>query len=321
MDPTTPLPQVVLSYYTGGAHCCRRATIWTQSGANAWTPVNIDGIDENGLAFDFNRVGDVDVIVASDIGFAYVFGCYSCSYPPTKLLALKGTSLRDVTRVAAYRGVLREQLKEMETRAEFKPDDTADGYGFLAGWTAQKLLLGEPLANAWREMLAHYSAAIDNYSSCNACRVCLDGQDTCQDAQKRPVDFPLALAIFLRNKGYVTAAQLKAAGVDTDVRNARWYLYDWAKFKCESAAAIAESSGDSAAVSPAAFAEAHHGAYWYKDMHIYRDINNSIESVAFSVTSDGKEQKIYYFPNLARCAEFESTMQQNGYAPKSDEMQ
>ena len=56
-------------------------------------------------------------------------------------------------------------------------------------------------------------------------------------------------------------------------------------------------------------------------MHIYRDINNSIESVAFSVTSDGKEQKIYYFPNLARCAEFESTMQQNGYAPKSDEMQ
>jgi len=56
-------------------------------------------------------------------------------------------------------------------------------------------------------------------------------------------------------------------------------------------------------------------------MQIYRDINNSIKFVVFSVTSDGKEQKIYYFPTLESCAKFESVMQQKGYAPKPDELQ
>lgn len=206
LDPDTSLPQIVLTAYTGGAHCCTVTKIVTYTGKR-WRVVDAGTIDgDTGYKFvDLN--GDRgSELISVDNSFLYAFSAYAFSYAPTVIKLLSGSELKIVTRDRRYRGFLRDELRRMETEASASGvlDSDVGRNGYLAGWVAQKILVGE-LEDAWRTMLVSYqrdaSWTLDE---------CLNGALAfeCPGAETYPVAFPPALASHLMRTGYLTADQI-----------------------------------------------------------------------------------------------------------------
>jgi hypothetical protein len=214
LDPATALPQVVISDYIGGAHCCTETGIATQRPDGSWQvviPGEIDG--DAGFAFldlDGDRTG---VLVDGADGFLYQYASYAGSFAPTRIRKLSGTTLQDVTRDPRYRGFLLQELKRMD-RAEVPSERN----GYLAARVAQAALAGE-FMDAWRAMLAAYDPLPrEGRSVCAA-----DGHGytvvsvtgpACPAGRERLVSFPAALAVHLVQLGYITPEQSAALGYD-----------------------------------------------------------------------------------------------------------
>ena len=191
LDPKTRVPQVVATAYTGGAHCCTITTIATSDASGAWQVVEAGRVDgDEGYRFmDLDGDGGEELVTINQ-RFLYAFGCYACSSSPTVILKLAGTQFVDVTRDAKYRRFLRDELKEMEKDAEWHSN------GFLAGWVAQKSLVGE-IDDAWPTMLRSYDRKSDWDLSC----LFAEKPGECR-AKKPKVSFPKALLMFLQKHGY-----------------------------------------------------------------------------------------------------------------------
>jgi uncharacterized protein YecT (DUF1311 family) len=203
IDPSTPAPQVVLSYFWGGAHCCTMTRIATVDAAGQWHVVDAGALDGEGYEFkDLDRDGGSELI-SVDNSFLYAFDCYACSYAPTRVQKLIGTALQDVTRAPRYQPFLRYQLRQMEKQAT--DNDQWHSNGFLGGWVASKSLVGE-LWDAWRTMLARYDRQSDW-----TMEECLTGAqvDKCPPDKLRKLNFPAALAKHLLSQGYITANEVQ----------------------------------------------------------------------------------------------------------------
>ena len=200
LDAKTPLPQVVMTVYTGGAHCCTVTKIATPVSAETWQIVDGQWLDgDQGYVFvDIDRDGASE-LVSNDQNFLYGFACYACSYPPTRIARLDGTQIIDVTGEPKYRGFLRKEVAAMETYAR---KDRAQWHenGFLAGWVAAKSLIGE-VDDAWRRMLASYDREADWPLD-----ECTTGapMDKCPQDKVRHLSFPQALRKQLAAEGYPT---------------------------------------------------------------------------------------------------------------------
>jgi serine protease Do len=203
IDPSSPAPQVVLSYFWGGAHCCTITKIATVDKAGQWHIVDGAALDGDGYQFkDLDWNGGSELINV-DNSFLYAFDCYACSYAPTQIHKLVGAALRDVTREPQYQPFLRFQLRQMETAAT--REDQLGSNGYLGGWVASKALVGE-LSDAWRTMLAHYDRQSDWLME-----ECLSGVelDRCPPDKLRKLNFPTALAKHLLSHGYITSNELQ----------------------------------------------------------------------------------------------------------------
>ncbi len=200
LDATTPLPQVVFSRYTGGAHCCAETFIATQSGGK-WVSVNAGTRDgEEGFAFeDIDGDGNVE-LTGVDNRFLYAFDSYAGSLAPSRIYRLRGTSLVEVTRDPRFQPWLRAELARQEREANENPESWKSN-GFLAGWVAQKALLGET-TDAWSRMLKNYDRASDwGALSCES----KPKQAECADPERRAQMFPRLLRAFLVGNGYLAA--------------------------------------------------------------------------------------------------------------------
>jgi hypothetical protein len=199
IDPSTPAPQVVLSYFTLGAHCCTMTRIATVDAGGQWRVVDAGALDGEGYEFkDLDGDGGSQLI-SVDNSFLYAFGCYACSVAPPQIHKLIGPALTDVTREVRYQPFLKYQIRQMEQAA------TQDGQwgsnGFLGGWVATKALVGE-LSDAWRTMLERYDRQPDwNMDEC----VTGAELDKCPPDQVLKLNFPAALAKHLLAHGYITA--------------------------------------------------------------------------------------------------------------------
>ncbi len=198
LDPKTPLPQVVMTVYTGGAHCCTVTKIATALSPDSWQIVDgqrLDG-DRGYLFVDIDRDG-VAEMVSLDQNFLYGFSPYASSYPPTRIARLSGTEIIDITRDPKYRKFLRRELADMEKDAR-KDRTLWHSNGFLAGWVAAKSLVGE-VDDAWRRMLASYDRKSDW-----PMQECVSGQtlETCPKDKLRDIPFPQALRKVLAENGY-----------------------------------------------------------------------------------------------------------------------
>jgi hypothetical protein len=117
IDPATRIPQVVLSYFWGGAHCCTVTKIATIDASARWHVMDAGALDSDGYEFkDLDGDGGVELI-SVDNNFLYAFEAYAGSFAPTRITKLVGPKLKDVTRDAEYKTFLRQRLDEMEAAA------------------------------------------------------------------------------------------------------------------------------------------------------------------------------------------------------------
>jgi len=221
LDSITTTPQIVLSFSSGGAHCCTSYQIATADSSGNWHVVDAGHRDGDGYGFlDLNHDGSSE-LVGHDDTFLYAFSSYADSFSPSLILKLEGLKLKDVTRDQRYHRFLLHELHQMEGLAVKYHNLNSNGY--LAAWVSQKALLGQ-LDDAWHTMLASYDHSLDVMSSGGAAMECRVSERVWEDAatpyrhcplgQEYVIPFPEALTIFLTKNGYITPDQSRTLGYD-----------------------------------------------------------------------------------------------------------
>jgi hypothetical protein len=199
LDPKTSLPQVAMTAFTFGAHCCTITRIATIVGSTEWRVLDAAKLDGEGYQFvDIDNDGAKE-LVSFDNSFLYAFASYADSYAPTRITKLTGSDLDDVTAEPKYRAFLRRKVQDMEADARKKPD-LWHSNGFLGAWVAAKSLIGE-VDDAWKRMLASYDRKSDW-----SLEECATGQalDPCPKDKVRQQSFPEALKKLLESNDYPT---------------------------------------------------------------------------------------------------------------------
>lgn len=184
------IDEIIVSTYSGGAHCCTSVVIYTWQ-KDKFIRAETGFLDGNGGSFE-DLDGDNNYeFVTVDNAFLYAFSSYAGSFPPSKIYTFQQGKLADVTR--KYPQELRKTLAEMWKALQLAKKEKTEINGILAGYVAQKILLGE-YEEAWQFLLANYDKnsdwGLDIYS-----------QNTV--IGKYP-DFPTALSAFLLKNGYLS---------------------------------------------------------------------------------------------------------------------
>lgn len=191
MDPANDTPEFVLVSYTGGAHCCTEVSVLSKSLTGPWQAIAMGAFDGGPSLQDIDGDGRYEVVV-KDPAFHYAFGCYACSLAPLKILTVQGGSMRDATFEPRFLPAHRDYLESVEEGVDMRKA----GNGYLGGWVAEKIILGEG-AEAWAEMLLSYDRE-DEWGLV----ACPDGGQECAEADKRKTPFPDALRALLDERGY-----------------------------------------------------------------------------------------------------------------------
>lgn len=202
LDRSNPYPEVLLSSYTGGAHCCNDTRVLTSSrDGRQWQQVRLEPADGGEMpATDPLKTGSF-LVEGVDNRFFYQFSSYAGSVSPPRLWQLQGARFVDVTRQPEYVPLHRRRLQELA--AWFRePAGDAEVNGFLAGYAATAALVGEFPA-AWQQVLARYDRRSD--WGLRSCPAGYDDQGRCRAPELVYPDFPSALSAFLVQTGYLSA--------------------------------------------------------------------------------------------------------------------
>jgi hypothetical protein len=194
IDPGNAYPEVVVSFYTGGAHCCSATSVVTSTAdGSAWQTVAVGEFDGGPLlATDLNGDGRYE-FRTRDNAFLYAFACYACSEAPLELITVENGAVKTITTEERFKPAHAAYLKAMIANV---PDE--DVNGFLAGYVGEKILLGEG-KQAWELMLAYYDKASD--WGLEACSEPLNADGECP-GQEIKLTFPDALERMLKENGY-----------------------------------------------------------------------------------------------------------------------
>ncbi len=195
IDPGNHYPEVYFDAYTGGAHCCTQVIV-AEEQPKGWVTVDVGQFDGGG---DYLQDIDGDglaEIVTVDNRFLYTFDCYACSAAPLVIDTVRNGAVVDVSGDPRYLPAHRDWLAQLEDSVE--PSDRWTSPGFLAGWVAAKVRVGEG-ADAWRQLKAHWDYAHDAGEE-----TCLTGADldTCPKSEIKVLKFPDRLKLFLDQNGY-----------------------------------------------------------------------------------------------------------------------
>jgi hypothetical protein len=183
------IPEVIVQTYSGGAHCCTNYIIYLwQPEQQQFKTLETGELEGFGGTFeDLDQDGTIEFI-SVDNNFYYAFAPYAASYPPSLILTLENNEFKDVTTQYPehLRGAAWEMFKLIK-ESEFNN-------GILAGYVAQKILLGE-FEEGWKFMLANYNRELD-------WGLYIYDQESNNIIGKYP-DFPTALKAFLIETGYL----------------------------------------------------------------------------------------------------------------------
>jgi hypothetical protein len=198
LDPANPWPEVLLSSFSGGAHCCNDTRVLTSDAAGGWRTVALGPF--NGVvraATDPLGLGRW-LVVDIDNRFLYAFSSYAGSRPPLRIWQLSGQRFEDVSHQKALVPLHRRALREMESW--FGQTDGSEANGILAGYVATKALVGE-FAEGWQRMLARYDRRSD--LGLRQCAAGLGSDGRCLGAELEYATYPEALKAFLLHTGYI----------------------------------------------------------------------------------------------------------------------
>ena len=218
LDGSSPFPQVVVTHFTGGAHCCTLMKVLTFVNGR-WETLDVGEFDSDGPQIEDLNGDGVAELVGKDDSFDYAFASYAESYAPPKVLRLAGARIVNASHSPEFRRPILQMLLADQGLAT--PEMWRDN-GFLGGWVAHNSLVGNG-AEAWRRMLDLYNRNSD--WDLSVCTVATKGFDPCPDYAKRRRDFPTALREHLAENGYsidgVATAPVVAASPSFDCRKAR----------------------------------------------------------------------------------------------------
>jgi hypothetical protein len=195
IDPDNAYPEVYFASYSGGAHCCTTVIVVTEMDGD-WAVVPVGDFDGDGdYLTDIDGDGIAEIVTV-DNRFLYRFDSYAASAAPLVVYTVRDGEVVDVTTETRYLPAQRDWLSQLE--AALEPDDRWSSRGFLAGWLAQRIRLGEGAA-AWEEINTHWDFAADEGEP-----VCMDGgePEDCATDQLATVKFPERLRLFLAQNGY-----------------------------------------------------------------------------------------------------------------------
>jgi len=194
LDPNNPYPEVVVSFFTGGAHCCSVTQVVTSNAdGSAWSTIPVGEFDGGPLlAIDLDGDGTYE-FETRDNSFLYAFACYACSEAPLQVLALEGDKIEDVSAAPRFRPAHAAWLKTMIVGV---PEQEVNG--FLAGYVGEKIRLGEG-KQAWALMRRYYDRNTD--WGLDICDTERDENAECPGETKQ-VSFPQALELMLKKNGY-----------------------------------------------------------------------------------------------------------------------
>lgn len=149
--------EVIIQRYSGGAHCCTNTVVYRWHN-NTFEKTETGPLDHKGGTFeDLDGDGKIE-FVSSDNKFNYAFSSYAGSYPPTAIFNYKDGELQPTT--MKYPKKLREKLEKMyQTFREYQSEGLSAN-GILAGYVAQKILLGE-FEEGWNFMVANQDRTKD----------------------------------------------------------------------------------------------------------------------------------------------------------------
>jgi hypothetical protein len=198
LDPATEYPQIVLTRYSGGAHCCTQTWIATKpKGATGWILLDAGSFDGDGYGYyDLNGDGAHE-LVNIDNSFLYAFDSYAGSFAPVNYQGLDGGVLRGLSNDDIAGHAIRQDLAALEFSAKLDPGNWKRN-GYLAAWVASKIRLGQG-DDAWATMLENFDKSTDFNQ-----QECLTGAEveTCPEVLLSSIPFPQALARFLSVTGY-----------------------------------------------------------------------------------------------------------------------
>jgi hypothetical protein len=195
IDPDNHHPEVYFTSYSGGAHCCNTVIVAEEQGDH-WVSVPIGEFDGDGEYLnDLDGDGLADISTV-DNRFLYQFDCYACSAAPLIIMTVRNGAMVDVTTEPRYLPAHRDWLKQIEDNVD--PAERWTSPGYLAGWVAEKIRIGEG-PDSLKELTAHWNLAKDE-----AQEVCLTGgePEDCPKKQRATLKFPDRLKLFLDQKGY-----------------------------------------------------------------------------------------------------------------------
>jgi len=194
IDPANETPEVVVSTYSGGAHCCGVLQVASKNAeADTWSVIDMGEFDgEPPVAKDYNGDGRAEFIIDDD-AFLYTFGAYAFSVAPQVVLTIEGGEVKNVSADPSFEAVQKSWMKQL---VDIARNDYANAY--LAGYVAQKSLLGEG-EEAWDLMLQHYDKSDD--WGLQTCDQPLTDAGVCP-GEEVTVEYPEMLKRVLRENGY-----------------------------------------------------------------------------------------------------------------------
>lgn len=202
MDASSPLPQVIVSAVSGGAHCCTQIAAldfrdggWAEIDVGSWDtgmpaafPTDLDG---DGLT-EFSMV---------DNRFLYAFGSYAGNRPPPQVMALRGRKAVDVSAEPRYRPVFEAALPSLKRECQARSNAACAGYVAAAA----RLDRGE---EAWAVMQTSYDRSAGWWPQ--GCRVPTP-KPGCPAGQRIEFQsYPAALLWFLGEHGYTPRPDVPA---------------------------------------------------------------------------------------------------------------
>ncbi|MFT8679062.1 peptidoglycan-binding domain-containing protein [Gluconacetobacter sp.] len=212
LDATSSLPQIMVSAYTGGAHCCETTSIFGQRADGQWVHADLGMQDGGGPPAVIAVPGAPDpVIVTYDQAFLYTFASHAGSFAPIILHRYHDGQLTNVSDDPAYQAYLKEDLAK-QTR-QWEASGRSEPNGYLAYYVATKARLGQ-LAAAWAYMLPRAQSSAKSGFGVSACSLKSPEETAngryCSKADRAPLPFPQGLAIFLTRNDYISEAQARS---------------------------------------------------------------------------------------------------------------
>ncbi len=196
LDPSNETPEVVVSFYSGGAHCCSQTSVVENApDGSGWKTIEIGEFDGGPLlAADVDGDGRYE-FETRDNAFLYAFACYACSTAPLQLFGIDRGEVKNITAEERFMPAHAAYLKGMISEV---PEEESDANGFLAGYVGEKSLLGES-KGAWALMLTYYDKSSD--WGLETCDKPLNEDGECP-GQTIKLSFPDALERMLKENGY-----------------------------------------------------------------------------------------------------------------------